>query len=70
MARGTSEATLGTLKAELEAALWQFTYTITFNDGVAKSYFADPSIPVWGEINHIHDKLHIAKGVISIPVNP
>jgi hypothetical protein len=68
--RATSAATLETMKIELEDALFQFTYTVTFNDGAARSYFADPTVPVWGEIVPGHDKLHIARAIVSIPVNP
>lgn len=69
-ARASSAAELEAMKLVLEYALFQFTYTVTFNDGGARSYFADPTIPQWGEIVPGHDKLHIARGSVSIPVNP
>lgn len=69
-ARATDATELESMKLALEEALFQFIYTLTFNDGAARSYFADPSIPQWGEIVPVHDKLHVARGSVSIPVNP
>lgn len=69
-ARATSSAMLESMKLELEDALFQFTYTVTFNDGGSRSYLADPTIPAWGEIVPGHDKLYVARGSVSIPLNP
>ena len=68
--RATSATELETKKLELEAALFQFIYTVIFDDGGSRAYFADPTIPQWGEIVPGHDKLHIARGTVTIPVNP
>ena len=59
-----------TLKQELEDAFWQFSYQVKFNDGVEVTYAADPAIPNWGALVPAHERLAVAVGILSVPINP
>lgn len=64
-------AGLQVLKTALEVALWQFTYTVTFNDdGISTAFDADPIIPVWNPWDPVAERVPSAFTQIAIPVNP
>lgn len=70
-ARGTTTALLDAKMAELEAALGQFVYTATLTiDGVAKSFEAECTAPVWGGIDSGEVHAFLCRAAVVIPVNP
>jgi hypothetical protein len=69
-AKAADNAGVQVLKTELEDALWQFTYQITWDDGRTQTFNADPCIPNWGEIVPGHDRTHAARASVVIPINP
>jgi hypothetical protein len=70
--RGTSAANLLSRKAELEAAVAQFAYTVTMvvAGQTVGTWPADPTAPWWGIVNHADAAAFIATGTLAIPVNP
>lgn len=70
-AQGSSGAALAALMDSLEAALWQYPFTLTLEvDGVAKTYPAWPSAPRWGAVDSGMERAHLARATCSVPVNP
>jgi len=70
-AQAASSSALATLQAELEAAVSQFSYTVTLTvDGVARSWQADPTWPNWGDVDSGMVAAKIARASFAIPVNP
>jgi hypothetical protein len=70
-AQAATTAALATLKAELEAAVSQFAYTLTLVvDGTSYSWPADFSWPIWGDVDSGMVGAHIARAALTIPVNP
>jgi hypothetical protein len=70
-AKAADSATLATLKAELRAALGQFSYDVTLNlDGATATYSADPCGPRWGAVDSGMVKARMAKASVTIPVYP
>lgn len=68
---GTSATDLATKKAELRAALGQFSYSITLSlNGVASTFSADCSTPAWGAVQRWMQVGFTARAVLTIPVNP
>lgn len=70
--KGTSQANLTTLKAELLAALAQLSYTVTITVGGVDigTWPAGPSVPSWGVVDHGMAQIFLASAVVAIPVNP
>lgn len=69
--RGSSEANLATLKAELEAAVSQFSYEVSVVQGaVTQTWTADPTWPAWGALTFPMASNFMAQAGLSIPVNP
>lgn len=70
-AQAASSAELDALKAELEAAAAQWSYTVTVTvDGIATTYNCEPAIPQWGPVDSGMVRLHMARCQLVIPVNP
>lgn len=70
-ALAASSAARAALEAELEAALSQFAFDVTLTvDGVATTYAADPSLPVWGDLRHGDVARFTSTASVVIPVNP
>lgn len=71
-ARGSSGAALATAKADLEAALAQWSYPLTLTvDSVAHTYRAEIVLDVpWGPIDSGMVAAHLARTSFSIPLNP
>lgn len=70
-ARGASTAALEATMATLEAAVSQWSYTVTLTiDGVAHSYSAECTWPQWGPVDSGEVRAHLARAALSIPVNP
>lgn len=71
MVRASSDATLATLKSELETAVSQFSYTVTLTQGAAvQSWSADATWPAWGPLDFGLASNYMAQAGLSIPVNP
>lgn len=70
--KGTSAANLLARKAELVAALAQFSYdvTMTVNGQTIGTWPADATTVWWGVVDHGDARQFIALGTVSIPVNP
>lgn len=69
--RGESAAHLATLKAELAAAVSQFTYTTTVTvDGQAQAWSCDPTYPQWGALSSGWSEKFMARAALVIPVSP
>lgn len=70
-AQAASSAALDALKAELEtaAAQWSYTATVTV-DGIATTYNCEPAIPQWGSVDSGMVRAHMARCQLVIPVNP
>jgi hypothetical protein len=70
--RGTSAANLLARKAELEAAVAQFAYTVTMTVAGVEvgAWPADPTAPWWGVVDHADAAAFLAVGTLAIPVNP
>lgn len=70
-ARGASTAAVEAAMVELEVALSQFIYTVTVEvDGVARSYEAECTAPVWGDVDSGEVAAHLVRASVVIPVNP
>lgn len=70
-ARGATPAGLNAQKAVVEAALGQWDYTLVVTvDGVSVTYRCEPSIPNWGGTLAPMHAAGIARGTVTIPVNP
>lgn len=70
-AQAATSAALATLRAELEAAVSQFSYTVTLTvDGVAQSWPADFTWPIWGDVDSGMVAAKLARASFSISVNP
>lgn len=71
-AHGASGALLAAAKAELEAALAQWSYDLTLTvDSVAHVYHAEILLGVpWGAIDSGMVAAHLARTSFSIPLNP
>ncbi len=71
-ARGGTGAAVAAAKAELEAALAQFTYDLTLTvDSVAYTYRAEIVLGIpWGPIDSGMVAAHMARTSFSIPLNP
>jgi hypothetical protein len=71
-AKAASEAALQALRDELEAAATQWVYALTVTvDGVATTYTAEPSLPVWvGASDSGMSRVHLDRCQLVIPVNP
>lgn len=68
---GSSQADMAARKAELAAALFQFSYTVTVDlDGNSETWSADPTYPQWGEISHAWASRFMGRAVVTIPINP
>lgn len=71
MVRATSDVELATLKAELETAVSQFSYTVSLVQGaVTQTWNADATWPAWGPLTFAMASSHMAQAGLSIPVNP
>ena len=71
VAQAPTYAGVESLKAELGAALWQFYFTVTLTvAGSSRSWVADPSVPVWGDLQAGDVAACIAAASVSIPLNP
>lgn len=58
-------------RRELEAAVSQFTYTVTIAvGGESETWQADPTWPAWGPWRHEYVDVLIDRADIVIPVNP
>lgn len=71
-AHAASGAALATAKAELEAALAQWSYDLTLTvDSVAYTYHAEIVLGIpWGPIDSGMVAAHMASASFSIPLNP
>lgn len=71
-AMGTSGADLAASKAELEAALAQWSYDLTLTvDSVAYTYHAEIVLGIpWGPIDSGMVRARMARTSFSIPLNP
>lgn len=71
-AQGASGAALEAAKAELEAAVAQWSYDLTLTvDSVAHTYHAEIVLGVpWGPIDSGMVAAHLARTSFSIPLNP
>lgn len=70
-ARGTDAATLKAAKAELEAAVSQFSYTLTLTEnGQSWTWTAQPELPSWGQVDTGMVRAFMAKATVVIPLNP
>jgi hypothetical protein len=55
----------------LDAAATQWSYDLTITDnGVARTYQADPEFPQWGQLETAMSLGVLARATITIPVNP
>lgn len=71
MVRAANPTALAARKAELEAAVSQFTYVTTITvGGVSTAWRCDPAFPQWGALTHAHENAVWARGALVIPVNP
>lgn len=70
--KGSDTATLEAQKALLTAALAQWPYTVTVDQGgvTVGAWRADPTMPRWGALAQQDAGLFAAEAVVSIPVNP
>lgn len=70
-AHATTGALLAAAKAELEAAIAQWSYTLTLTvDSVAHVYAAEVVLGVpWGQIDSGMVAAHLARASFSIPLN-
>jgi hypothetical protein len=68
----TSTAALEVAQAELETALWQFTYTVTESEagGAARVWDAEPADIDWGVADSGMANAYLAKAEVVIPVHP
>lgn len=71
-AQGADTAALETVKAELEAAVAQWSYDLTLTvDGAARTYSAEILLDVpWGPVDSGLVGAHLAVASFSIPLNP
>lgn len=70
-AGAASSAALQAYRAELEAAASQWSYDLTVTvDGVASTYNAEISLPVWNALDSGMVAAHMARCQLVIPVNP
>lgn len=71
-AHGETTAAVNAAKAELEAALAQWSYALTLTvDSVAHEYTAEILLGVpWGPIDTGMVRAHMASASFSIPLNP
>lgn len=64
-------AALQVARRELEAAVSQFTYTLTLTvGGEDESWQADPTWPAWGSLRHEYVDVLLDRAEIVIPLNP
>lgn len=71
VAMGASAAGLATVKAELETAVWQFSYDVTLTvNGQPRTWSAGPCWPAWAELSSALADQHLARTAVVIPVNP
>lgn len=70
--RGASTADLQAKKVALVTALAQINYEVTITvDGVeVGSWAAMPGSVSWGFVDHSMVAIHLARGAVTIPVNP
>lgn len=72
-AKAATTTALETLKAELQTAVDQWSYTLTLTvDGAAATYTAecvDDDI-AWGELDSGKVRAHFARGSVAIPLYP
>lgn len=66
-----SAAALRTLKAEVEAAFFQWVYDVTVTeDGEAVTYTADCGDVSWGPFDSGMTRAHLARATVTAPVYP
>lgn len=71
MVHGATPAALGVLKATLQAAVSQFSYTVTLDqDGTSQTWQGDATWPAWGTLEWNLSSRNWARAGLSIPVNP
>ena len=70
-AHATTSALLKTARTELETALTQWAYEVTYaEDGQTWTWLADPELPQWGAVDSGMVRAHIARASVVIPLNP
>lgn len=70
-AHGDDAAEIAAAMDELEAALTQFTFSVTLNvNGMTRTYPADPDFPDWGEVDSGMARKFLARATVRLQVNP